>query len=168
MRSLAGHYPALPGPIHPVTNLNTFEMTTERLLEFIGNHLLLSAAVLVVLVLLIGNELLRLIRGEKRLSPSDAVRIINAPDAIVLDVRSASDFKKGHILNARHVPLTKIDEVGQQLSKQKSSPVLCYCALGSSAPQACEKLRKMGFEEVYSMRGGLNAWQNANLPVTTR
>lgn len=143
-------------------------MTMERLLEFLGNHLLLTAAVAVVLVLLIGNELLRLIKGEKRLSPADAVRIINDQDAIVLDVRSLSDYKKGHILNARHVPMTKIDEVGQELSKRKSSPVLCYCALGSTAPQACEKLKKMGFEHVHSLRGGLNAWQSASLPVTTR
>ena len=140
----------------------------ERLLEFIGNHMLLSGAVVVVLVLLIGNELLRLVRGEKRLLPSEAVRIINDQDAIVLDVRSLSDYKKGHILNARHVPMTKIEEVGKELSKRKASPVLCYCALGSTAPQACEKLQKMGFENVHSLKGGLNAWQGASLPVTTR
>lgn len=143
-------------------------MTLERLLEFFGNHLLLTAAVVVVLVLLIGNELLRIIRGEKRLSPAEAVRVINDQDAIVLDVRSLSDYKKGHILNARHVPMTKIEEVGRELAKRKSSPVLCYCALGSAAPQACDKLQKMGFEKVHSLRGGLNAWQNASLPVTTR
>ncbi len=143
-------------------------MTMEQILEFLGNHMLLSAAVVVVLLLLIGNELLRLITGEKRLTPTDAVRIINDQDAIVLDVRSLSDYKKGHILNARHVPMTKIDEVAKELSKRKSSPVLCYCALGSTAPQACDKLKKQGFEQVHSLRGGLNAWQAASLPVTTR
>ncbi len=143
-------------------------MTMERLLEFLGNHLLLSGAVAVVLILLVANELLRLFRGEKRLNPTEAVHIMNAQDAVVLDVRSAGDYKKGHILNARHVPMTKIEETGQQLGKYKNAPVLCYCALGSTAPQACDKLRKMGFQQVYSLRGGLNAWQNANLPVTTR
>lgn len=143
-------------------------MTMEQLFEFLGNHLLLSGAFVVVLLLFIGNELLRLIRGEKRLSPADAVRIINDQDAIVLDVRSISDYKKGHILNARHVSMAKLEELGQELSKRKSSPVLCYCALGSVAPQACEKLKKMGFENVHSIKGGLNAWQSASLPVTTR
>ena len=140
----------------------------DKLVEFASNHLLLSVAAVVILLLLLGNELLRFLRGERRLSPVDAVRVINSEDALVVDVRSVADFKKGHILNARNIPLARLADHEKELSKNKERPILCYCALGSTAPQACERLRKMGFNTVYSLKGGLNAWEGASLPVTTR
>ena len=140
----------------------------DRVVEFATNHLLLTTAFVVVLLLLLGNELLRLVRGEKRLTPSDAVRLINRDDALVIDVRSAADFKKGHILNARNIPLARLAEHETELAKFKEQPILCYCMLGSTAPQACEKLNKLGFAQVYSLKGGLNAWEGASLPVTTK
>ena len=140
----------------------------DRIVEFATNHLLLTIAAAVVILLLLGNELLRLVKGEKRLSPADAVRLINSEDALVLDVRSAADFKKGHILNARNIALARLADHEKELSKHKDSPIICYCTLGSTAPQACEKLSKMGFSKVYSLRGGLNAWEGASLPVTTK
>lgn len=140
----------------------------DRVLEFASNHLLLTIAAAVILLLLLGNELLRIVKGERRLGPAEAVRIINSEDALVLDVRSAADFKKGHILNARNVTLARLAEHEKELEKYKNRPVLCYCALGSTAPQACERLRKMGFSTVYSLKGGLNAWEGASLPVTTK
>lgn len=140
----------------------------DRLVEFASNHLLLFVAAIVVMVLLLGNEILRILRGERRLAPADAVRVINSDDAQVIDVRSAADFKKGHILNARSIPLARLAEHEKELAKYKEQPILCYCALGSTAPQACERLRKMGFTTVYALKGGLNAWEGASLPVTTR
>ena len=140
----------------------------DRLVEFASGHLLLFVAATILLVLLLGNEVLRILRGERRLSPVDAVRVINNEEALVLDVRSAADFKKGHILNAKNYALARLTEHEKELSKYKERPILCYCALGSTAPQACERLRKMGFNTVYSLKGGLNAWEGASLPVTTR
>jgi rhodanese-related sulfurtransferase len=46
--------------------------------------------------------------------------------------------------------------------------VLVYCALGGTASEAAAKLRKLGFTEVYPLRGGLNGWMNSNLPVTAK
>ncbi len=140
----------------------------DRVVEFASSHLLLFTAAIVVLVLLLGNEILRILRGERRLGPAEAVRVINSEDALVIDVRSAADFKKGHILNARNIALARLSEHEKELAKFKERPILCYCALGSTAPQACERLRKMGFNTVYSLKGGLNAWEGASLPVTTR
>ncbi len=140
----------------------------DKLVEFASNHVLLTVAAIVLLILLLGNEVLRLVRGERRLGPVEAVRIINSEDALVLDVRSAADFKKGHILNARNIALARLADHEKELSKYKDRPILCYCTLGSTAPQACERLRKMGFNTVYSLKGGLNAWEGASLPVTTR
>jgi rhodanese-related sulfurtransferase len=140
----------------------------QQFIEFLARHWLLTSAFVAVVAAMALNELWTAFRGEKRLSPSDAVRLINDKNALVLDVRPAAEFKKGHILNAVNIPAMRIEERIGEIAKYKDQPVLCYCALGASSPQACTRLRKQGFATVYSLRGGMNAWQGASLPVTTK
>lgn len=125
---------------------------------------LLGAAV----VLLILNEMSGVVTGEKRLSPLEAVRLINDRQALVVDVRTPADFKKGHILNAVNVPQTRLAERLHEIGKDTARPIVVYCALGGVAAQASHQLKKAGYAEVYPIRGGLNSWLAASLPVTTR
>ncbi len=140
----------------------------QQFSEFFGNHLLLSGALLAILVALIANELVLIRRGGRRLTPSDAVRLINDKDALIVDLRAATDFKRGHIVDSRNIPMARLDEEIKSLRKHQSKPILLCCALGSVAAQAGVKLRAQGFEEVYPMSGGINAWQGAGLPLTTK
>jgi rhodanese-related sulfurtransferase len=54
------------------------------------------------------------------------------------------------------------------LEKHKSHPVIVNCRSGAQSSQACTRLRKHGFGEVYNLRGGILAWQSANLPVSRK
>jgi rhodanese-related sulfurtransferase len=139
-----------------------------QLLEFFHNHLPLFAALAVVLLLLIINEITGTLTGEKRLGALDAVRLINDRDALIVDLRPVTEFKRGHLLNALNLPFAKLDEHATELGKDKARPLLLYCALGSVAAQAAAKLKKLGHAEVYPLKGGLNAWTGANLPVTVK
>lgn len=140
----------------------------DQFLQFVGAHPVLFAALGVAVVLLILNEMSHLVTGEKRLSPQEAVRLINDRHALVLDVRPAGDFKKGHILNALNVPQAKLAERLGELGKDTARPIVVYCALGGVSAQATHELKKAGYTEVYPIRGGLNSWLGASLPVTTR
>ena len=140
----------------------------DQLLQFLGQHPVLFSALGVVAVLLILNEMSGVMTGEKRLSPQEAVRLINDRHALVLDVRPPADFKKGHILNALNVPQPKLGERLNELGKDTARPIVVYCALGGVAAQATHTLKKAGYSEVYPLRGGLNNWLSASLPVTTR
>jgi len=128
----------------------------------------LFSALAVVAILLILNELSGALTGERRLSPLEAVRLINDRNALVVDVRTPADFKKGHILNALNVPHAKLGERIDELGKEKGRPIVVYCALGGVAAQAAHQLKKAGYAEAYPIRGGLNNWLGASLPVTTR
>ncbi|HEX4895144.1 MAG TPA: rhodanese-like domain-containing protein [Solimonas sp.] len=139
-----------------------------QFLEFFQNHPGLFAALGAVVLALVANEVHGVMTGGKRLSAPEAVRLINDRDPVILDVRTAADFKRGHLLNAINAPIAKLDEHLGLLGKDKARPILVYCALGGSAVTAVEKLRKLGHGEVYPLRGGLNAWITANLPVTAR
>lgn len=140
----------------------------QQYLEFIANHPGLFAALAGVVTLLIANEVHGSLTGGKRLSAPEAVRLINDREPLILDVRAPGDFKRSHLLHAVNVPLAKLEERAAELSKDKTRPVLVYDALGGSAAEAAARLRKLGFSEAYPLRGGLNGWLGANLPVTAK
>ena len=100
--------------------------------------------------------------------PTEAVRLSNDRDARFVDVRPLADYKRGHVIGAISAPASKIAERNKELDKLQSKPLVVYCALGASAPSVVDKLRKRGFAEVYAMRGGINAWQNAGLPISNK
>lgn len=141
---------------------------TDQLLTFLQAHPLLFLALALASVALIANEIHGTVQGGKRLAPKDAVRLINDRDALVIDVRPATDFKKGHLLNAINLPLAKLAERAAEIGKDKARPVIVYCALGSSQSEAAAQLRKLGHAEVYLLRGGMNGWLSASLPVTAK
>lgn len=137
-------------------------------LDFARHHIELFAAFGVVFVLFVINEVHGRLSGAARIGPLDAVRLINDRDAVVVDVRPAPDFKKGHLMNALNLPLARLDERIGELPKDKSRPIVLYCALGGTAAEAARKLAAHGYSEVHPIRGGLDGWVAANLPVTAK
>ena len=140
----------------------------EPYLQFAANHIILFAALGAVLSLLIANEVHGNLTGGKRLSPQEAVRLINDREPLIVDLRPLAEYKRGHLMNAVSLPVARLDSDTGVLGSNKEKPVLVYCALGMNSVAAAEKLRKIGFAEVYPMRGGISDWTANNLPVTTK
>ncbi|HWR87301.1 MAG TPA: rhodanese-like domain-containing protein [Acidiferrobacterales bacterium] len=115
--------------------------------------------------------LLPLIRGQlsgASLSPTQATQMINREDAIVLDVREPGDYAQGHIPNARLVPAGQVEKRLGEFEKYKDKPIILHCQNGSRAAAACAVLRKGGFTKVFSLQGGIGAWEQAGLPLTKK
>ena len=100
--------------------------------------------------------------------PTGATALINQQDAAIVDVRPAADFAKGHIINAINVPINGFKNQTAALSKFKEKPVIVTCRSGAQSQSACSLLRKSGFAEVYNLKGGILAWESANLPLTRK
>jgi rhodanese-related sulfurtransferase len=94
-----------------------------------------------------------------------AVQLINRQDAAVIDVREPQEFRGGHIPNARNIPLGQVAGKVKDLEKLKDKPVLLSCQTGDRSAQAANTLRQAGFAQVYNLAGGMNAWQQASMPV---
>jgi len=140
-------------------------MQSQQLIEFVTNHWVLFTALVVILGLLTHNLLL----GNKgSVDPVAATDMINRRDAVVVDVRSAADFAKGHIINAINIPMNGFKKQIPTLQKNKGKPIVITCRSGSQSSMACQQLRKEGFEEVHNLRGGILAWESANLPLTRK
>ncbi|MCB4810449.1 rhodanese-like domain-containing protein [Methylovorus menthalis] len=104
-------------------------------------------------------------RGAKSVSPSEAVLLINRNQGVVLDVRDDAEFAAGHINDARHIPLAKLDERLAELQKFREKPVIVHCQSGVRSSKAAATLRKHEFTQVYELDGGVNAWTQAKLPL---
>ena len=138
----------------------------EQYLEFIGNHTLLVGGLVFTFFLLLFTELKRKALGVHSVEPQDAVRLINN-DAVVIDLRSAEAFARGHIVNAKNIPFDELSARGDALDKYKSKPIVAVCDAGTTSGKAIQLLQKAGVKDVYGLRGGIAAWSQANLPLVT-
>lgn len=141
----------------------------DQISEFVLNNLLLFAALFVVLALLIKAELDHQANKGLYLSPTRATRLMNnESDALVLDIRTAAEFKSGHIKGAKNVPLADFATSIDDLSDDKNKAVLIYCNTGNSATRALKLLKKAGYEKINNLEGGIAAWKEANLPLAKK
>lgn len=103
-----------------------------------------------------------------QLGPQQATVMMNREDAVVIDIRDASDWSAGHIPQARHMALDQLEQRLAEIEKFKDKPVIVSCQSGQRSLLACRRLRKAGFTQVFNLAGGLAAWREAGLPVTSK
>lgn len=135
-------------------------------LEFAANHWLLVSALMFSFFLLVFTELRRKSLGMTNIDPQAAVKLINA-DATVIDLRSKEAFARGHIVNAKNIPFDELPANEDKIKRFKSRPILAVCDAGMTSTRAVNSLRKAGIENIYGLKGGLNAWTEASLPLVS-
>lgn len=136
----------------------------SRFVEYTTNHPFLVAAAVMLAVLVIVFEFRQRARGATSIGPADAVRLVNQ-GGVVIDVRSADQYAKGHIIDARNVPSADLQSNAESLRKWRDKPVIVCCDSGMTSAAAARQLRTLGFNKVLNLRGGLSAWQQENLPL---
>ncbi|MBS0359415.1 MAG: rhodanese-like domain-containing protein [Proteobacteria bacterium] len=133
--------------------------------QFFMAHWALWLAFIVLLGLVVRSELSAQVRGIKLLSPQQAVYLINREDAVVIDLRDESSYVTGHITGAIHLPQNEFQDKQKKIEKYKKKPVILSCGNSQNSTKFGSELRKNGFEQVYALKGGLNAWLAANMPL---
>jgi rhodanese-related sulfurtransferase len=135
-----------------------------ELIQFANTHPYLASAVVASLLAVLAYEVWLKGQGLSQVTAAMAVRLINK-GALILDVRTPEAFGEGHIVNARNLPLEKLESEPDALKKSKSKVLLTVCDNGMVAGRAAKALQKAGFEQVYSLKGGIGAWRTENLPL---
>lgn len=138
----------------------------SQFFEFIVNNWLLFLALIIILTMLGMNMIRPRLLGFKEVKPNEVVELINRQDAVTLDVRETSEFEKGHILNAHHIPFGLLEERLHELDKYKATPLVVYCEAGQQSARAGAILQKQGFSSIYKLTGGLLTWKSANFPLS--
>jgi len=137
----------------------------EELLAFAGRNPMLSAALVGLTVAIIVTEIRRLFRGYKALKPAELTQLINAGDAVLVDLSASGDFEKGHIAGSRNAQASSFGPEHKLVAAAKQRPVVLVCRSGNASETAAKALKKAGFEQVFVLEGGIPAWQQADLPL---
>jgi rhodanese-related sulfurtransferase len=135
-----------------------------NILKFVTDNIFLVGVALVSGAMLVWPAVRRGASGAS-VSTLQATLLINQQNALVLDVREAAEYEKGHLLNARNIPLGELEPRAGELEKHKAKPVIVVCDDGNRSGKTATALRKQGFEQVFTLSGGIRAWRQAGLPV---
>ena len=112
-------------------------------------------------------DLLREARSQIREVTPQEVDALPPGDAIVVDVREASEWEQGHLPGATHVSKSYIEQQIEAVAPDRDAQVILYCAGGVRSLFAAQTLSEMGYTNVASMSGGFQAWKGAGLEFET-
>ncbi|MEK4425561.1 rhodanese-like domain-containing protein [Solibacillus sp. FSL K6-1523] len=110
---------------------------------------------LIIIVLVVAFLVWRMkpAKGTKAISTSELKTILNDKDKFFLDVRTPAEFKGRNIKQFKNMPL------GSDFSKvPKDKEIVVICQSGMRSSQACKQLKKLGYEKVTNVRGGMSSF----------
>jgi sulfur-carrier protein adenylyltransferase/sulfurtransferase len=111
-------------------------------------------------------EPLEVIRSRiEELDVAQARDEIERGEAVLLDTREPHEFEDSHLEGATLVPPATVSERIEELVPDRSQRVILYCRTGSRSARAADQLQTLGYENVANVAGGIEAWQELDLPV---
>ena len=103
-------------------------------------------------------------KGGKSISYHQLTRLVNADEAFILDIRSATEFSNGHIAGALNIPAIKIKERVVELEAKKDKLIVIVDKMGQHSGAAGRDLGRHGFI-INRLSGGMAEWLAEKLPV---
>jgi sulfur-carrier protein adenylyltransferase/sulfurtransferase len=102
----------------------------------------------------------------KQIDIDEARRMLDKPGTVLIDVRESDEWRQGHIPQAVGIPRGFLELRVEEKVADHKTPVILQCASGTRSLLAARSLRELGYENVYNMTGGFNAWKDRGLPWT--
>ncbi len=101
--------------------------------------------------------------------PREAYRLLGAgerhPGLVVLDVRTAEEYRAGHLPDAIPMDYYQPDFRARLATLDRDIPYLIYCRTGVRSGRTFQMMEELGFTRVYDLRGGIRAWRQTGLPL---
>ena len=118
-----------------------------------------SASSFIALTLLSLNTLLLAAQTKNSLTPKEFEKQFNKKEAVLIDVRTPSDWRAGIITGAKLLNVLETDSFQRTISNwNRASTYLLYCNSGRKSQLALEQMHAAGFSSVYDLNGGYMAW----------
>ena len=100
-----------------------------------------------------------------QVSPQESAGLVANDFAVIIDVRTVSEWKNKHIEGAVFIPLNELKGRMNELKQYQDKQLIMQCAVGGRSSKAVEILQHAGFGNVANMNGGIVAWEKAILPL---
>lgn len=101
-----------------------------------------------------------------QIDPAAVQRLMETARPLILDVREKAEWDTERIAGSVHVPIRELPKFIDKLPESRGAPIVTVCKIGYRGGIAMTLLRMWGYTNVRSMRGGIDAWKAAGLPVT--
>ncbi|MGH7914955.1 MAG: rhodanese-like domain-containing protein, partial [Candidatus Binataceae bacterium] len=102
----------------------------------------------------------------KSIDIDEARRMLEKSGTVLLDVRESDEWRQGHIPQAVGIPRGFLELRVEEKVPDHKTPVILQCASGTRSLLAARALHEMGYENLYNLTGGFNAWKDRGLPWT--
>jgi len=100
----------------------------------------------------------------KQIDIDEARRMLDQPGTVLIDVREPDEWRQGHIVQAIGISRGFLELRVEEKVPDHKTPVILQCASGTRSLLAARTLRELGYENVYNLTGGFNAWKDRGLP----
>lgn len=141
-------------------------VTLGNFIDFLGNHLALTGAAVLLALAITLVEVKRAFRPWRAVGPFELTQLVNA-GATLIDLRGDKPYREGHITGARRCDPSDVESslASGKGGATKDAAVVLYCESGSVSDKAAERLALAGFSKVATLRGGLGTWRTESLPL---
>lgn len=141
----------------------------NEIMPFVKNHPILSLAWIALFIVIIYLTIKAKLTKVKIISNALAIHMMNKQEAVIVDLRSADHFKKGHITEALNIlPIDIKNGSIKPLEKHKESPIILVDDNGLTANASGDILFKAGFTQVFVLKDGIAGWNGENLPLVKK
>ena len=137
----------------------------EQLLQFVQHHWVLSLVLLIILALIIFEEWCLKGSSIATISIQDCILLVNRGEGTIIDLRDTNTFINSHIANSINLPKNMLaDKIkAQDLTKEKA--LILVDSRNVETASIGKTLRSQGYTKIYTLLGGIAAWQDAQLPL---
>ncbi|TSJ90602.1 rhodanese-like domain-containing protein [Gilliamella apicola] len=145
------------------------DFVTLEIIPFIKNHLLLSLGWVVLFVAIIVLTVKSKLSKVKIINNAQAINMMNNQNAVIVDIRSADSFKKGHITESHNIlPIDIKNASAKTIDKFKDNIIIVVDDNGLTSASIGEVLVKQGFLQVFTLKDGIAGWNGENLPLVRK
>jgi rhodanese-related sulfurtransferase len=102
--------------------------------------------------------------GLRDLTAAEVLAARDAGRAVVIDVRTPSEYRSGHIEGALSIPMGREAQILRQWAPD--TPLILICRTGHRSQAVAHVLLKNGYQAVSHLKGGMTAYQREHYPVT--
>ena len=104
--------------------------------------------------------------GAVHVKADAAAKLVQEKKVTVLDIRTSDEFGEGHIAGAQNIDFLQGAAFEAKVKElDKTKPYLVHCQSGGRSSRSLKLFKKLGFESIYHLDGGLGDWQAAGKPV---
>lgn len=93
-----------------------------------------------------------------QMNSDELIEFIELNDAILVDVRTEDEYNSGYIENSLNIDYFSNDFSLNADKLDKSTPIILYCRSGKRSSMSASKISKLGFKEIYNLKGGILEW----------